>query len=98
MDIAELEKLTPHEEIDSAHLNELAEEIKSDDILKFAIVADGNTHMVLDGHHRLRDLKILGCKMIPVIFVDYNSPIIRIENMEREKKIDKGAGGRSGFY
>lgn len=72
--LVELNKLRQHEEVDSAHLKELKEEIRSDMVLKFAIVVDKNTNVILDGEHRFNALRELGCRSIPVVYVDYNSP------------------------
>ena len=77
--LVELNKLRQHEEVDPTHLKELKEEIRSDKILKFAIVVDKNTNVILDGEHRFNALKELGCRRIPIVYVDYNSPDIEVQ-------------------
>ena len=96
--LVELDRLKQHEEVDPTHLKELKEEIKSDKILKLAIVVDKNTNVILDGEHRFNALKELGCKSIPVVYVDYNSPNIEVQswrsnsNPKLTKKVVTEAG------
>jgi len=87
--LVELDKLRQHEEVDPTHLKELKEEIKSDTILKFAIVVDKNTNVILDGEHRFNALKELGCRRIPVVYVDYNSPDIKIQTWRDNPHLTK---------
>ena len=87
--LVELDKLRQHEEVDPAHLKELKEEIRSDKILKFAIVVDKNTNIILDGEHRFNSLKELGCRRIPVVYVDYNSPAIQVQSWRNNLRLTK---------
>jgi len=74
----ELEELREHEEIRPGYLEELKNEILSDGILKMPIAVDKKNYIILDGHHRLHALKKIGCKRIPVILFDYQSPEIEV--------------------
>jgi len=74
----ELEALREHEEIRPDYLEQLKNEILSDGILKMPIAVDKKTYIILDGHHRLHALKKMGCKRIPVILFDYQSPEIEV--------------------
>jgi cysteine synthase/O-phosphoserine sulfhydrylase/cystathionine beta-synthase len=87
--LVELDKLRQHEEVDPAHLKKLKEEIRSDKILKFAIVVDKNTDIILDGEHRFNSLKELGCRRIPVVYVDYNSPDIQVQSWRNNLHLTK---------
>ena len=80
--ITEISLLRGHEGLDTRRLCALQAEIKSDGILKKPIAADVNTNVVLDGHHRIGALKLLGCSKIPVLFVDYQSPKIGVKTAE----------------
>lgn len=73
-----IEELREHEEIRPPYLEELKNEILSDGILKMPIAVDRKTYIILDGHHRLHALKKIGCKRIPVILFDYQSPEIEV--------------------
>ena len=87
--IVEISLLKGHERLDAQRLDDLKAEIKSDDILKRPIAVDLNTNVVLDGHHRIGALRLLGCSKIPVLFVDYQSPKIGVKNAENGKECPK---------
>ena len=76
--LIDLEELKEHEEIRPDYLEQLKNEILSDGILKMPIAVDKKTYIILDGHHRLHALKKMGCKRIPVILFDYQSPEIEV--------------------
>jgi ParB-like chromosome segregation protein Spo0J len=77
--IVEISHLKGHEQLDPQRLANLKAEIKSDGILKKPIAVDVHTSVVLDGHHRIGALKLLGCSKIPALFVDYQSPQIGVK-------------------
>jgi hypothetical protein len=87
--LIELDKLKPHERVDSVYLKKLKEEIRSDEILKFAIAIDKDTNIILDGHHRVVALKELGCAKIPAVFVDYSSSNIEVQSQRNPAKLTK---------
>jgi len=76
--LLKMEELKEHEEIRPDYLETLKNEILSDGILKMPICIDQKTCIILDGHHRLHALKRLGCRRIPCVLVDYQSPIIEV--------------------
>ena len=84
-----IEELREHEEIRPDYLDELKNEILSDGMLKMPIAVDKSTCIILDGHHRLHALKKIGCKKIPVILVDYQSPEIEVIPWREGEKITK---------
>lgn len=87
--LVELEKLHQHEEIDPEYLKELIKHIASKAVLEYAIVADEKTNVILDGEHRYNALKNLGCKMVPVVYVDYESPDIEVETWKNNYNLTK---------
>jgi len=87
--IVEISLLRGHERLDTQRLDNLKAEIKSDGILKRPIAVDMNTNVVLDGHHRIGALRLLGCSKIPVLFVDYKSPKIGVKTAENGKEYPK---------
>jgi len=89
IELVELNKLKPHEEVDPVHLQDLMEEIKSDGILKFAIAVEKDNDIILDGHHRVAALKELGCTRILVVFVDYSSSEIEVQNQRNTMELTK---------
>ena len=96
----ECEALKEHEEIRPDYLEELKNEIMSDGILKMPIAVDKKTYIILDGHHRLHALKKIGCKKIPAILFDYQSPEIEVipwredENITKEMIIQTALAGK----
>jgi hypothetical protein len=98
--LIELEELKEHEEIRPDYLEELKNEILSDGILKMPIAVDKTTYIILDGHHRLHALKKIGCKRIPVILFNYQSPGIKVvahregETVTKEMIIQTALAGR----
>jgi hypothetical protein len=95
-----IEELKEHEEIRPDYLEALKNEIQCDGILKMPICVDRKTCIILDGHHRLDALRRLGCKKIPAVLVDYQSPEIKVipwregETITKEKIIDTALSGK----
>ncbi|MGD0329125.1 MAG: ParB N-terminal domain-containing protein [Nitrososphaeria archaeon] len=82
--IVEINELKEHEKIDEQYCEQLKSRIQKDGFIKKAIAVDANTRIVLDGHHRLNALRRLGCKRIPAILVDYNSPMIQVQGWNKD--------------
>jgi hypothetical protein len=87
--IVEISRLRGHERTDEVRLRNLRDEIESDGMLMRPIVVDGKTNVILDGHHRIRALSLLGCSRIPVCYVDYNSERIGVLCMNKDLEITK---------
>jgi hypothetical protein len=85
----DIHQLKEHEEIRPNYLDELKDQILSDGLLKMPIAVDKETYIILDGHHRLHALKKIGCKKIPVILVDYQSPEIEVVAWREGETITK---------
>jgi len=57
----------------------LKQEILRDGMLKYPIIADEKTHVILDGMHRWLALRNLGYTLMPVILVDaFHNPKVRV--------------------
>jgi hypothetical protein len=65
-----VDELKPHERGSPLYFELLKKEILKDSVLKYPIIADEKTHVILDGMHRWLALKSLGYELIPVILVD----------------------------
>jgi ParB-like chromosome segregation protein Spo0J len=63
--ILPISTLKPHEEINFEVVRELAIIIKKEGIFRRAIAIDKENYIILDGHHRVKALEILGCRFIP---------------------------------
>ena len=74
-----IEQLKPHEKGSPLYLELLKQEILKDGVLKYPIIADEKTLVILDGMHRWLALQSLGYTKIPVLLVDaLQNPKIRI--------------------
>ncbi|MCS7124045.1 MAG: ParB N-terminal domain-containing protein [Candidatus Bathyarchaeota archaeon] len=74
-----IETLKPHEKGSPLYLELLKQEILKDGVLKYPIIADEKSLVILDGMHRWLALQSLGYKKIPVLLVDaLENPKIRI--------------------
>ncbi|MEM3700579.1 MAG: ParB N-terminal domain-containing protein [Candidatus Bathyarchaeia archaeon] len=103
-----IDSLKPHEKGSPLYLELLKQEILRDGLLKYPIIADEKTHVILDGMHRWLALKSLGYSLIPVLLVDaFQNPKIRVgrrrihryicasdEEISVEKVITAGLSGR----
>ena len=88
--LIDLGELKEHEQIRPEYLEELKNEILSDGILKMPIAVDKETYIILDGHHRLHALRRIGCKRIPCILFDYQSPEIEVLPQREGETVTKG--------
>jgi hypothetical protein len=68
--LLQVDQLKPHEKGSPVYFELLRKEILSDGMLKYPIIADEKTHVILDGMHRWLALKSLGYELIPVILTD----------------------------
>jgi len=68
--ILQVDQLKPHEKGSPMYLELLRKEILKDGLLKYPVIADEKTHVILDGMHRWLALKSLGYGLIPVILID----------------------------
>jgi ParB-like chromosome segregation protein Spo0J len=70
--------LRPHEDVVEGRVRGLADQILLDRFIRYPILVDSRTLVVLDGHHRLAAAKLLGLRFIPVILVDYNGDCVSV--------------------
>jgi len=68
--LLQVDQLKPHEKGSPLYLELLRKEILNDGMLKYPIIADEKTRVILDGMHRWLALKSLGYELIPVILID----------------------------
>ncbi len=105
--VVPIDELRPHEKGSPLYLELLKQEILRDGKLKYPLIADQNTHVILDGMHRWLALKSLGYRLAPVIGVNvYQNPRVRVgtrrihqymnngENMTIERVLHAGLTGQ----
>ncbi|MBN2267537.1 MAG: ParB N-terminal domain-containing protein [Candidatus Babeliaceae bacterium] len=61
-----LSLLKEHEKINEDHVAKLVDQIGRDGYIANPVIADKDTLIILDGHHRFNALKRLGLTTIPV--------------------------------
>jgi hypothetical protein len=81
--------LRAHERARKKHVDHMEEEIRRDGYVTHPLLVDKNTMIVLDGHHRLAALRRMGMSRIPVSFVDYKSPSIKVSSWRKGERITK---------
>lgn len=81
--------LLPHEDIDHNRLKLVVEDIIYSGYVKYPVVVDVRTFIVLDGHHRVRATEELGLKYVPVFFVDYLEDYIDVRPSRKDIPISK---------
>ena len=91
----EIRKLNPHEQIIEENLKKLLTSLKVEKRLKKPIIADEDTKVILDGHHRTKAFALLGLREIPCKLVDYSSNEITVEphqngEITKQEVIEKG--------
>ena len=72
------EDLVPHEQTDQEQVMNVLHSLKTQKILKNAVVIDTNSKLILDWHHRFAALRKLWVKYIPTLSVDYSSDDINL--------------------
>jgi hypothetical protein len=70
--------LRPHEDVVEGRVRGLADQILLDGFIRYPILVDSKTLVVLDGHHRLAAAKLLGLRFIPAILVDYDGDCVSV--------------------
>lgn len=69
--ILTISELKPHEEVSRRRVLEVIKMIKKAGKFTEPILVEKNTFVILDGHHRVEAMKILGYKKIPAKLVNY---------------------------
>jgi len=75
IELVELSTLKPHEHLRPARLHQVYYSIRRTRTLYKPLIADAQTLLLIDGHHRLKSLALLGVRRAPVLLVDYERDI-----------------------
>ncbi|RLG88639.1 MAG: hypothetical protein DRO15_02300, partial [Thermoprotei archaeon] len=81
--------LKEHESVDNYHKKFVANEIIGCGYIKYPLLVDAGTFIVLDGRHRLAILKDLGFYYVPVFFIDYAMEYIDVVPSRKDYYINK---------
>jgi cysteine synthase len=86
--LVELALLKSHEHIKKDHYKNLLKKIKENRFVR-PIIVDANSHVILDGHHRVSVLKNLGYKIIPAFLVNYSDKKIKVFPRRKKYRVNK---------
>ena len=84
--------LRPHEDVVEGRVRDLADRILLDWFIRYPILVDSKTLVVLDGRHRLAAAKLLGLRFIPAILVDYDGDRVSVSSWRDAVTVTKGYG------
>jgi len=87
--LLEAAALRAHEQTETGRLIRLTRAIGRDGCLRQPVLVDQASLVILDGHHRVRALTALGCRIIPVYLVDYRGPLVQVRSRRAEIAVDK---------
>lgn len=80
--------LIPHEMTNEKRFQKLFNKIRKNEFIK-PIVVDINSLVILDGHHRVKAIKTLGYKNIPVYLVNYKNRSIKVFSRRKNYNVNK---------
>ena len=86
-----IDKLRAHEQVCPQRLAQVKTAILQSGRINNPVIVDRKNKIILDGHHRAAGLKQLGCRLIPVMTVDYYSDIVRVYSRRKDLIISKAA-------
>lgn len=76
--LIEIKKLKPHEKTNLARLKKLKKRVLIDGKIKNPVIIDRKSLTILDGHHRVETVRLLGLNKIPAYLVNYNDSKIKV--------------------
>ncbi len=65
------DEVLPHEKTDAGRVKALIRDILAAGAVIRPVIVDAETMLLVDGHHRLAALKLLGARAIPAVIIDY---------------------------
>lgn len=86
--LVEINKLKSHERISKKRVLKIKEDILKRNFINNPVVVDRKTLIILDGHHRVNALKLIGARQVPVFFVNYCDKNIQV-TLRRKKLMSK---------
>jgi len=90
-EIVSLSDLKGHEETERDRLDALKRDLEESGIVRLPVVADAQTKVILDGHHRVVSLGEMGYAKVPAVWVDYLSPKIIVLSWKDGAEFQKEA-------
>lgn len=88
-ELVSIDQLRAHEEVDPVDVAQLAEAIRSEGAVDEPIWVARDSGVVLNGHHRLAALQVLGARRAPAWVLDYEDPEVVLEQWSSGPPITK---------
>jgi L-serine kinase (ADP) len=95
-----IERLRPHEQVDPVKVRRLADELTREGVFEEPILVSRGDHVILNGHHRVAALRLLGASRVPAWQVDYASDAIDLDRwtpgppISKDEVVRRAAEGR----
>lgn len=80
VELVEVGSIVQHEDVERERLLDILRSIKLNKYLEKPIIVDDRRSIVIDGHHRLGALLLLGAKVVPAVVARYSTDIIDINS------------------
>jgi len=87
--IVDLDLLLPHEKTVPERVSSVARYILAAGYVKYPLLVDLDHLVVLDGHHRLEALKLIGARSAPAFLVDYRKGYVQVRSFRKEVRVTK---------
>jgi L-serine kinase (ADP) len=84
-----LSELKDHEQVDPKKVDELVENLRRTQVVADPIWVAAGSGVILNGHHRVAALRLLGAERAPAWVIDYASPEVRLERWTAGPPIPK---------
>ncbi|MCB1376767.1 MAG: ParB N-terminal domain-containing protein [Alphaproteobacteria bacterium] len=78
--LIDVARLRPTEEVDAAHVETLAADIRCAAVLRQPVLIERRSLAILDGHHRYHAARRLGLARIAAIVIDYDDPRLSLSS------------------
>ena len=92
-----LRVLRSHEQTEPSRLREVLKSIVDEGVVHYPIIVDMKTYIILDGHHRVESLKMLGAKSVPALLVDYDDECVSVGSWRPGVEVSKDMVRRHGL-
>ena len=87
IELLEVREIIPSEMVDDNHVRIIIQSIENTRIWTHPIPIDTQTHIVMDGNHRLMAAREIGLKYVPVFSLDYNSQNVKVFHNDQTQKL-----------
>lgn len=89
--LIDLRKLKVHEKVSQKRLAEVKKMIITARFFTEPIIVEKKHLVILDGHHRVKLLKEIGCKKIPAFLVNYANQKIKVKSRRPNFIVNKNS-------